>query len=113
MVPIKAIATLYFVLQAFTNLMAEEQTTYGSQQISMPSELSLGFLGAEASPVIVNPMADESRRVVIIDELGNKIREERIAEDQPFCNSTLAPMIYRCSFVAETYGVCYYLLRKN
>ncbi len=53
-------------------------------------------------------------KIVIVDQLGNKIREEHVNTSTGFCtSSTLVPLIYRCSFIAELNGAFYYLLHQN
>ena len=53
------------------------------------------------------------KKIIIIDQLGNKIREEYVKESFGFCsNSTLLPLIYKCSFITEINGACYFLLNQ-
>lgn len=75
-------------------------------------ELTEQLLETRGATYFAGFPVDSTTRVVILDAHGNKIREERLQPDQSFCGSTLTPMIYRCSFIAEVYGVCYYLLGK-
>jgi hypothetical protein len=55
-----------------------------------------------------------TKLIVIVDQNGNKIREERIRESEGFCTTgTLLPLIYKCALITEIDGVCYFLLNKN
>ena len=54
------------------------------------------------------------KKIMIIDCFGNMIRQEHVDKSNGICNSaTLIPLIYKCEFITEINGSCYYLLNKN
>ena len=55
-----------------------------------------------------------TKKIIIVDQNGNTIREERILESDGFCqSSTLVPLIYKCALITEIDQDCYFLLIQN